>query len=57
MMKFIRTSNDGRLFSFDVHESAPQFDASSFKQSFKIKNLEFRHLNIDGRHLKSNFDI
>ena len=32
MMKYIRTSNNGRLFSFDVSESAPQFDASGFKK-------------------------
>jgi len=32
MMKFIRSSNDGRLFSFDVKVDSHQFDASSFKK-------------------------
>ena len=32
MMKFIRSSNNGRMFSFDVDSTAPQFDASLFKK-------------------------
>ena len=32
MMKFVRKSNDGRLFSFDVLDSAPQFDVTGFKK-------------------------
>jgi len=32
MLELIQTSNNGRMFSFDVRPTAPQFDTSLFKK-------------------------